>query len=231
MTVAAPARVHRSVQPDRVQHPLRLGTAGRDGDLGRRRRHRRRRRAVLHHHPVGRPGRRHRGLPVPVAGRLGGRLRRHPRCRAGGRSQGGRPDRGEPVAGVGAPGDRAGWAVDRDQQARAAVPNGAAICRQLGEAKALVVGASLRNASACAEWVAKAVRGPVAVVAAGERWPGDVLRPAVEDLWGAGLVIDALAVARRRPGVARGGRPLGPPTGRWAAPRRWRWPPARPAGN
>ena len=72
-------------------------------------------------------------------------------------------------------------------------PNGAAICRQLGEANALVVGASLRNASACAEWVAKAVRGPVAVVAAGERWPGDVLRPAVEDLWGAGLVIDTLA--------------------------------------
>src|SRR5664279_1536213 len=35
-------------------------------------------------------------------------------------------------------------------------PNGAAICRQLGEAKALVVGASLRNATACAEWVVKA---------------------------------------------------------------------------
>ena len=72
-------------------------------------------------------------------------------------------------------------------------PNGAAICRQLGEANSLVVGASLRNASACAEWVAKAVRGPIAVVAAGEGWPGDVLRPAVEDLWGAGLVIDTLA--------------------------------------
>ena len=72
-------------------------------------------------------------------------------------------------------------------------PNGAAICRQLGEANALVIGACLRNATACAEWVVKAVRGPVAVVAAGERWPGDALRPAVEDLWGAGLVIDALA--------------------------------------
>ena len=78
-------------------------------------------------------------------------------------------------------------------------PNGAAICRQLGEANTLVVGASLRNASACAEWVVKAVRGPVAVVAAGERWPGDALRPAVEDLWGAGLVIEALATAGAGP--------------------------------
>jgi 2-phosphosulfolactate phosphatase len=78
-------------------------------------------------------------------------------------------------------------------------PNGAAICRQLGEAGALVVGASLRNGSACAEWVVKAVRGPIAVIAAGERWPSDVLRPAVEDLWGAGLVIDALANAGAGP--------------------------------
>ena len=31
------------------------------------------------------------------------------------------------------------------------------------------------------------------MIASGERWPGDTLRPAVEDLWGAGLVIDALA--------------------------------------
>lgn len=72
-------------------------------------------------------------------------------------------------------------------------PNGAAICRALAESGATVVGASLRNATACAEWIVKAVRGPIAVVASGERWPGDTLRPAVEDLWGAGIVIDALA--------------------------------------
>jgi len=80
--------------------------------------------------------------------------------------------------------------------------NGAAICWQLGRAHALVVGASLRNATACAEWIIRAARGPVAVIAAGERWPDNSLRPAVEDLWGAGLVIDALA--------AMGSGPLSP---------------------
>lgn len=72
-------------------------------------------------------------------------------------------------------------------------PNGSSIARQLGESGIPVVGASLRNAKAVAGWVRKtAGKRPVAVVAAGERWPGDTLRPAVEDLWGAGAVISAL---------------------------------------
>ncbi len=72
-------------------------------------------------------------------------------------------------------------------------PNGSTISRQLAESGSVVVGACLRNATAVANWItAGAVRGPVAVVAAGERWPGDQLRPAVEDLWGAGAVVNAL---------------------------------------
>ncbi len=75
-------------------------------------------------------------------------------------------------------------------------PNGSAIARQLAEAGSVVVGACLRNAEAVARWVtAGAVRGTVAVVAAGERWPGDHLRPAVEDLWGAGAVVHAMVRA------------------------------------
>lgn len=72
-------------------------------------------------------------------------------------------------------------------------PNGSAIARALSERGATVVGACLRNASAVALWVQRHAAGlPVAVVAAGERWPGDTLRPAVEDLWGAGAVIAVL---------------------------------------
>ena len=70
-------------------------------------------------------------------------------------------------------------------------PNGATIAHHLSSQGAPCVAASLRNAVA----VARAITGrlgstdTVAVVAAGERWPGGGLRPAVEDLWGAGAVI------------------------------------------
>jgi len=72
-------------------------------------------------------------------------------------------------------------------------PNGATVSARLAEAGATVVGVALRNADAAAASVLRRL-GPgdaVAVVAAGERWPGGSLRPAVEDLWGAGAFLDA----------------------------------------
>jgi 2-phosphosulfolactate phosphatase len=76
-------------------------------------------------------------------------------------------------------------------------PNGSAISSALAATGATVVGASLRNARVAAAWVGREAAGrPVAVIAAGERWPDGSLRPAVEDLWGAGAVIDALAGGR-----------------------------------
>jgi 2-phosphosulfolactate phosphatase len=118
-------------------------------------------------------------------------------------------------------------------------PNGATVSAALAETGATVVGVSLRNAAAVAEWVARRLGGgdsgggdlgggdlsagelsgrklgrgelgggelgrgelgsgelgggdAVAVIAAGERWPDGSLRPAVEDLWGAGAFIDHL---------------------------------------
>ena len=73
-------------------------------------------------------------------------------------------------------------------------PNGSAISFTLAAAGATVVGASLRNRSAVARWLAGRPR-PIGIVAAGERWPDGSLRPAVEDLWGAGAVVAALAAA------------------------------------
>ncbi|UUW87934.1 2-phosphosulfolactate phosphatase [Pimelobacter simplex] len=75
-------------------------------------------------------------------------------------------------------------------------PNGSAICAALRAARPglTVAGASLRNRSAVARWLAPQVAAGarVALVPAGERWPDGSLRPAVEDLWGAGAVLDAL---------------------------------------
>lgn len=75
-------------------------------------------------------------------------------------------------------------------------PNGSAICEQLAAVDVAVVAASLRNAPAVGRWLARQ-GGPVGVLAAGERWAGDgSLRPAVEDVWGAGAVIDAMVAAK-----------------------------------
>jgi 2-phosphosulfolactate phosphatase len=71
-------------------------------------------------------------------------------------------------------------------------PNGATISSQL--TGTTLVAASLRNRRAVAEHLAGAT-GPIAVIASGERWPDGTLRPAIEDFWGAGGVIDALLAA------------------------------------
>lgn len=72
-------------------------------------------------------------------------------------------------------------------------PNGSAIAHDLGAAGASVIGVCLRNFQAAARWTAHHHNESViAVVAAGEHWPDGTLRPAVEDLWGAGAYISAL---------------------------------------
>lgn len=68
-------------------------------------------------------------------------------------------------------------------------PNGAALA--FGISHPVVLAACLRNASAVARMAAR--RGlTFAVIPAGETWDSGELRPGVEDLIGAGAVIDAL---------------------------------------
>lgn len=73
-------------------------------------------------------------------------------------------------------------------------PNGAALSLQAA-AVGTTVAACLRNAVAVARFVGSLGR-PVAVIACGERWPDGSLRPAWEDLVGAGAVIAELSGPR-----------------------------------
>lgn len=79
-------------------------------------------------------------------------------------------------------------------------PNGATLSAELAHRGAVVAGC-LRNAGAvgraCAAHLDRSASSTVVVVAAGERWSDDSLRPAVEDVWGAGAVLDAVG----RPGL------------------------------
>ena len=72
-------------------------------------------------------------------------------------------------------------------------PNGSAISVRLADAGVTVVGVSLRNAAAAAAWVrGRAGDRPIGVIAAGERWRDGSLRPAIEDLLGAGAFLHGL---------------------------------------
>ncbi len=88
----------------------------------------------------------------------------------------------------------------RDVPARLVLPspNGSTIAEALATTPVLAA-ASLRTATAIAYWIARTA-GPddsVAIIAAGERWPDGSLRPAIEDFWGAGAVVAALAAVGR----------------------------------
>ena len=76
-------------------------------------------------------------------------------------------------------------------------PNGSTIAAAATGRGARVVAACLRNAGAVARWLAGQGAGtpdqPVLLVPAGEHWPDASLRPALEDLLGAGAVAAALA--------------------------------------
>jgi 2-phosphosulfolactate phosphatase len=77
-------------------------------------------------------------------------------------------------------------------------PNGATLCASVAASGAVLFAGCLRNASAVAA-AAMAVGGPVAIVPAGERWPGDTLRVAAEDALGAGAIAAALPPQARSP--------------------------------
>ena len=71
-------------------------------------------------------------------------------------------------------------------------PNGSSIAASFD---GVVVACALRNFTAVADWLherAGTPDEPVTVIASGERWPDGSLRPALEDLLGAGAVLSAL---------------------------------------
>ena len=76
-------------------------------------------------------------------------------------------------------------------------PNGAAISAAAGATGLPVVAACIRNTRAVVSWLGHLGYGepdrPIGVIAAGERWPDGTLRPSVEDLVGAALVLDGLS--------------------------------------
>ena len=77
------------------------------------------------------------------------------------------------------------------EQVAIASPNGGTCSLLAAEAGVVVVAGCIRNAAAAGRFAA-AHGATTAVIAAGERWPGGGLRPAVEDFVVAGAILAAL---------------------------------------
>lgn len=67
-------------------------------------------------------------------------------------------------------------------------PNGSTLSLRARETGATVVAGCLRNASAIGVWL-RTQKKSVSVIPAGERWPDESIRPALEDLIGAGAIL------------------------------------------
>lgn len=81
--------------------------------------------------------------------------------------------------------------VERGSRVVLPSPNGATVCVAAAACGAQVVAGCLRNVAAVADWC-REQSGDIGVVAAGERWPDDTLRPAYEDWVGAGALVALL---------------------------------------
>jgi 2-phosphosulfolactate phosphatase len=77
-------------------------------------------------------------------------------------------------------------------------PNGSAISVVAGQGPGVLLAGSLRNAFSVARF-ARRQGAVISVIAAGERWPDGSLDLALEDLIGAGAIIDGLRRRRRSP--------------------------------